>query len=131
MRKVLIAYKYVPQYRAPFFEQLRAKLAADGIELTLVYGDATPGEASKKDASQLPWARYLPSRFFVIRGRYLIYQPLLRLSKEFDLVIVEQANRLLVNPLLILLHRLGLRHVAYWGHGKNFQTREFVLERWS
>ena len=130
MRKVLIAYKYVPQYRAPFFDQLRDKLAAQGTELTLVYGDATPSEASKKDASRLPWARYLASRCFVLRGRYLIYQPILRFSKEFDLVIVEQANRLLVNPLLILLHRFGLRRVAYWGHGKNFQTREPGLARW-
>jgi glycosyltransferase involved in cell wall biosynthesis len=130
MRKVLIAYKYVPQYRAPFFDQLRDKLAADDIELTLVYGDPTPSEATKKDASKLPWATYLPSRSFVIRGSHLLYQPFLRLSKDFDLIIVEQANRLLINPLLILLHRLGLRHVAYWGHGKNFQTREPGLARW-
>ncbi len=131
MRKVLIAYKYVPQYRAPFFDQLRKRLAAEDIELTLVYGDPTPSEASKKDASKLPWALYLPSRSFVIRGSYLLYQPFLRLSKQFDLVIVEQANRLLINPLLILLHRLGLRRVAYWGHGKNFQTREPGLARWT
>ena len=130
MRKVLIAYKYVPQYRAPFFDQLREKLAADDIELTLVFGDATPGEASKKDASRLSWATYLRNRFFVIRGRYLIYQPILRLSRRFDLIIVEQANRLLVNPLLILMHRLRLRRVAYWGHGKNFQTREPGIARW-
>lgn len=130
MRKVLIAYKYVPQYRAPFFDQLREKLLADDIELTLVYGDPTPSEASKKDASKLPWATYIPNRSFVIRGSYLLYQPFLRLSKQFDLVVVEQANRLLINPVLILLHRLGLRRVAYWGHGKNFQTREPGLARW-
>ncbi len=130
MRKVLIAYKYVPQYRAPFFEQLRDKLAEDEIELTLVYGDPTPSEASKKDASRLPWARYLPNHVFMAGGTSLIYQPLLKLSRQFDLIIVEQANRLLVNPLLVLLHRIGLRRVAYWGHGKNFQTREPGPARW-
>ena len=130
MRKVLIAYKYVPQYRAPFFDQLRATLAAEDIALTLVYGDPTPDEASKKDASRLPWATYLPSRSFVLRGRCLLYQPFLRLSKGFDLIVIEQANRLLINPVLVLLNRLGLRRVAYWGHGKNVQTREPGPARW-
>ena len=127
---MLIAYKYVPQYRAPFFDQLRDKLSMDDIELTLVYGDPTPSEASKKDATRLPWATYLPSRCFVLRGSYLLYQPFLRFSKQFDLVVVEQANRLLINPLLIFMHRLGMRRVAYWGHGKNFQTREPGPARW-
>lgn len=130
MRKVLVAYKYVPQYRAPFFDQLRNRLAADDIELTLVYGDPTASEASKKDASRLPWADYIPSRTFVVRGSNLLYQPFLRQSKHYDLIIVEQANRLLINPLLILLHSLGRRRVAYWGHGKNFQTREPGPSRW-
>ena len=129
MRRILIAYKYVPQYRAPFFEQLRERLAHDDIELTLVYGDPTPAEATKKDATRLPWATYLPNRLFGVRGRYLVYQPFLKLSRQYDLVVVEQANRLLINPILVLLHRMGRRYLAYWGHGKNFQAREFVLER--
>ena len=129
MPKVLIAYKYVPQYRAPFFEQLRERLAEDGIDLTLVYGDPTPSEASKRDAVALPWATYLSNRLFGFRGRCLVYQPFLALSRGYDLVVVEQANRLLINLPLLLLHRLGRRYVAYWGHGKNFQTHEFFPER--
>lgn len=129
MRKILIAYKYVPQYRAPFFEQLRTRLAQDEIDLTLVYGDPTPAEALKKDATRLPWATYLPNRLFGVKGRFLVWQPFLKLSRGYDLIVVEQANRLLINPVLVVLHRLGRRYLAYWGHGKNFQTREFVLER--
>ena len=39
-----------------------------------------------------------------------------------DLVIVEQANKLLLNLVLILGRSAGSRRVAFWGHGKDFQA---------
>jgi len=44
--------------------------------------------------------------------------------RSADLVVVEQANKLLVNYLLILRQNLGQQKVAFWGHGKNYQAAE-------
>ncbi len=125
MKRVLIAYKYIPQYRLIFFTQLRDKLAEANIMLTLVYGDPTPIEAFKKDAVYPAWGKYLQSRVVSLGTRLnLIYQPFFRMSQDCDLVIVEQANRLLINLFLIISHRLGYCQLAYWGHGLNFQRTE-------
>jgi glycosyltransferase involved in cell wall biosynthesis len=44
--------------------------------------------------------------------------------RDVDLVIVEQASKLLVNYVLFAYHLLGRKKLAFWGHGKNFQQRQ-------
>ncbi|OHD76114.1 MAG: hypothetical protein A2V99_03540 [Spirochaetes bacterium RBG_16_67_19] len=53
----------------------------------------------------------------------MLLQPVLRRVLTADLVIVEQANKHLINYLLLLLSRLRLKKVAYWGHGWHRQQR--------
>ncbi len=131
MKRVLIVYKYVPQYRETFFNQLRSRLADSGIDLVLVYGDPTLSEALKRDAVRLSWAVYVRSRVVRLSARTnLIYQPVVSLASDCDLVIVEQANRLLVNPVLLLLCKAGLAKLAFWGHGSNFQGEDTLAARW-
>lgn len=121
MRKVAIIYKSIPLYRRDFFNGLRNSLLKNDIELTLIYGQPSRKDALKKDTTDLDWALKVPSKIFEI-GRYEVYwQPVLPYLKNIDLVIVEQASKLLINYVLLLQNALGIRKVAFWGHGKNFQ----------
>jgi glycosyltransferase involved in cell wall biosynthesis len=52
----------------------------------------------------------------------LVWQPCLKQLPGCDLVIIEQANRLLLNYFLLAGRAFKKRKVAYWGHGKNLQS---------
>jgi glycosyltransferase involved in cell wall biosynthesis len=118
---VLIAYKSLPQYRVRFFAALRERLAADGIDLVLVHGQPAKREAARRDTAELDWALRRRNRVLSLGRRDLIWQPCIRLALQADLVIVEQASRLLVNYPLLALQALGAARVAFWGHGANLQ----------
>jgi glycosyltransferase involved in cell wall biosynthesis len=118
----VIAYKSLPHYRLRFFSQLREELAAMGIRLTLVHGQPSPSEALRSDTGTLQWAIEQRNRVFSIGKRELIWQPCVRLAANADLVIVEQASRLLVNYALMALQMCGAARVAFWGHGANLQS---------
>ena len=128
-RRVLVAYKYVPQYRRAFFERLRARLTRDRVDLDLIYGDTVGDEVTKADAVRLDWAIHVPNRYFDLGKRPAVYQPIARTALSYDLVIIEQANRLLVNPVLLAMNKCRLTRVAYWGHGKDFQGEDHTLAR--
>lgn len=120
MKRVLIIQRVLPHYRVPFFEQLREQLAADGIELGLVVGQPTKAGEAKRDQASLPWAIEVNNRYVRAgRGRHLVWQPAWRMSRHADLVIVEQASRLLINYLLLATRRFGGPEIAFWGHGEN------------
>jgi glycosyltransferase involved in cell wall biosynthesis len=69
----------------------------------------------------LDWAVEKPNRVLSIGGHELVWQPCVRLAADADLVIVEQASRLLVNYVLMALQACGAVRVAFWGHGENLQ----------
>jgi glycosyltransferase involved in cell wall biosynthesis len=135
MHKVAIIYKSIPLYRRDFFNGLRNSLRKKDIDLILIYGQPGRKDALKKDATDLDWALKVQSKIFEI-GRYEVYwQPALPYLKNIDLVIVEQASKLLLNYVLLLQNALGIRKVAFWGHGKNFQegsANQFAewVKRW-
>lgn len=112
----------LPHYRREFYERLRAALAADGITLRVAYG--TPHEAlrARDDLVELPWGTRVRNRIVTVAGRPLYWQPVLRLAVRADLVVVEQASKLLTNYALMALQRLGLVRLAFWGHGTNLQA---------
>lgn len=122
--RVVIVQELLPQYRVPFFELLKSELAADDIELVLVHGRARGDRAERRDESNLAWALRIRHRTLRI-GRYeAVWQPVLRLARTADLVVVEQANRMLVNYVLLLLAAVRVGPpVAFWGHGRNMQSR--------
>lgn len=121
-RKVAIVYKSLPQYRRRFYELLKERLAERDIDFILVYGQPGHSEASKKDSIELEWAHKIENRIFRLGSREVYWQPCMSLLKGTDLVIVEQASKLLVNYWLMLQNQLGIRKVAFWGHGRNFQS---------
>lgn len=107
-----------------FFEQLRDCLAARGIALRVTYGDAIGQDSKKADTAVLPWATYRRNLVFLLGGNSLVYQPIIHDAQSADLVIVEQASKLLTNYGLLAMQSLGHPRVALWGHGRNFQASD-------
>jgi glycosyltransferase involved in cell wall biosynthesis len=123
-RKVVIIYKFIPQYRQPFYEALRGKLDSMGIELNVIYGQPDVNEAQKGDEVDLQWGRRVHNTYFNFGKWRLCWQPVLSLIQDADLVIVEMANKLLINYILLLQNVFGVKKVAFWGHGRNFQSKK-------
>ena len=122
MRRVVLLYRFLPQYRVAFYEGLRQRLRDEGVDLQLVYGDGDRDDRAKGDLVSIPWATPAKNRIVGIGTTKMYWQPVLRHVRGADLVIVEQASRLLVNYLLLAGQRLGGAKVAFWGHGRNFQA---------
>jgi glycosyltransferase involved in cell wall biosynthesis len=122
--KVVILYKYIPQYRRLFYELLRERLNSLGIELSVIYGQPGLKDAKLMDAIDLPWGQSVHNTYLNFGERELCWQPALQLLQDSDLVIVEMANKLLVNYILLLQNAFGARRVAFWGHGRNFQAKK-------
>lgn len=118
---VAIVQKSLPHYRRSFFDNLRGELNRRGVELRLVYGQPTGADASKDDTAEIPWATRIHNRTFTVAGAQVVWQPCLKAIRDADLVIVEQAAKLLVNYPLLIGQALGAKPVAFWGHGQNFQ----------
>lgn len=121
-RRVAIAQYRLLHYRVELFERLRARLAASDIELLLVHGQPTPAEAQRRDTGSLAWATEVHNRVLRVGGKDLLWQPWPAAARGCELVILMQENRLLSNyPWLFGWRDAGTR-VAYWGHGRNFQS---------
>ena len=109
-------------YRTNLFEQLRTACAGRGIELHLVCGQASRRELFRKDEGTLPWANKVHNHFWEVGRRDIVWQPFPAKHKDASLVVVMQENRILSNYPLLLSRIWSSRKVAYWGHGKNFQS---------
>lgn len=110
------------QYRVELFDQLRAACAGVGIELLLVHGAATKSEQARQDTGTLPWAIETQNLSLHMADTDMLWQPLPRVARGCDLVILMQESRLLSN--YPWLFGLGPRvtRVAFWGHGRNLQS---------
>jgi glycosyltransferase involved in cell wall biosynthesis len=124
MSRVLIIHSTVKHYRTPFFDALHAALEQDGVELRLVFGQPTVTECLKSDTFTFDRSWGIPVKnHWYFKERYL-FQPVWDSVKWADLVIVEQANKHLINYPLLLLRRLIGKKVAFWGHGRNRQASQ-------
>jgi L-malate glycosyltransferase len=83
--------------------------------------------AKRSDAAGLPWANQVVNSHL----GSLVWQPVWRQARRADLVIVEQANRLALNYLLLAARPVGGPRVAFFGHGANLQGNPASLrEHW-
>jgi glycosyltransferase involved in cell wall biosynthesis len=122
VKKVVILQHRLLHYRTKLFEMLRKDCAVRGIELHLVHGQASRRESVKKDEGKLPWAHTVNNSFWEVGERDIVWQPFPSELKDADLVVVMQESRILSNYPLLLSRLWSARKVAYWGHGKNFQS---------
>ena len=107
-----------PSVPPPLLRAAAGRLGRRRIELVLVYGQPEPDEASKRDLVSLDWAVERRTFFVPLGRRRLYWQPCLSLVPDADLVIVEQASKLLVNYALLALQLAGVKRLAFWGHGR-------------
>lgn len=135
--RVVILFRYIPQYRREFYELLRERLAKEDIELSLVYGDPGKSDAKKNDAVEIVWGKKIKNKIIPIAGKDFYWQPVLGIVQDGDLVILEQATRMLVNYPLLVMGKLGKIQTAFWAHGRNFQEEtatflgEWIKRRYS
>jgi len=115
--RVVIVQERLPHYRVPFFKGLRDHLAREEIELQVLHGHSHGVVAARHDEGHLDWAQVVTNRIFTARGVSLVHQPVLRRTSSADLVVVEQASRMLVNYLLLVRQGFSGAPVAFWGHG--------------
>jgi L-malate glycosyltransferase len=129
MPRALIIQSCMKHYRLPFFTGLHSSLQRDGIELTVAYSAANSEHRARADEAELPeeFGRKVRGYWFAER---LVYQPLWREIMRADLVIVGPENKFLINPLLLLLSRLGLKNVAFWGLGPNMHPDRSEMSEW-
>lgn len=122
-RTVLVVQRILPHYRTGFFRLLREQLQSESVELRLVAGQERVGTVPASVTLPDDWVTRTENRYLAVGGVELCWQPVVRMSADFDLVILEQANRLMANHLVQAQRRLHGRPVAFWGHGTNFQQR--------
>jgi glycosyltransferase involved in cell wall biosynthesis len=116
---VILVERRLTHYRVPLFERMRQLLTARQIGFELLVGTGTPEEAAKRDDGHVPWAKAVPTRYFLSGS--LCWQSLGGPLRKADLVVVNHQNKLLYNHWLLWAPRrcrLGL-----WGHGRNLQAR--------
>jgi len=121
---VLILQRRLVAYRVPLFERLRERLAAGGIRLEVAYGAASAAEAGRDDQGRLEFARPVPSwqSGSLIGEATLLRLPTGLLDRQ-RLVILPHENRFLANyAILRQRHRREFPKLAFWGHGRNFQS---------
>jgi glycosyltransferase involved in cell wall biosynthesis len=120
---VLAVVANVKQYRAVLYQRLAARLAAAGIDLRVAYSESHRTEALKGDSVDLPPPLGLKvPRRYLLSGRLLAQRVPIAAMRRADLIIIVQSNGYLLNYPLLLASRLGLKRVAYWGHGYNHQV---------
>lgn len=121
-RNVVVILSNVKQYRKVFYEQLHETLAASDVDLTVLYSDSNQIVALRRDDIDLPppIGRKIP-RLYLFNNRIFLQFPPLSVILRADLVIIVQASRYLLNYPLLALSALGLKRIAFWGHGKNHQ----------
>jgi glycosyltransferase involved in cell wall biosynthesis len=128
-KTVLIIQGQMKQYRVPFFTRLGDVLRDDGISLRVAYGEP-PQNDGRDDDAELPPELALNVNAYRLFSQRILYHPLLRAVAGADLVIAEQANRYLLNYLLVILSVLGCKRVAFWGLGENKGEGRSEFSEW-
>lgn len=117
-KRVSYIFPISHHFRYPFHVRLRSLLAAKEIDYRVVYSAPFGVNLHKRDVVEIPWGHKTPLLRF---GGHLLQWAPGDVMKS-DLVIIQQENRLLINYAAQGLSIAGLRKVAFFGHGRNFQA---------
>jgi L-malate glycosyltransferase len=130
MKKVLIIEAQIKRYREPFYERLNNALCREAVQLKVVYSAPSPAEERKNDNCDLPPDYGVKIKGYWLGKGRLLFQPALREVALADLVVVDQANRFILNHFLIPLSFLKLKRIAFWGLGENRQADRSRFSEW-
>ncbi len=132
MKHVVIFQRRLVHYRVEFFNRLKRSLEKNHVRLDLVVGELSTESILKRDDGNLGWAYRVKNREFNILGRELVWQRIPYALRNCDLAIVAQENKIISNYFLQVMASFGRRKIAFWGHGKNFQSVEpdGLAEKW-
>lgn len=120
----LIIFESLPIYRIEFYNLLQEKLKSDNITLKLIFGGAAP-TVEERPGLRIKSAIFKTNRVIKIGPIKLVWQPCMKEIKTADVVIVQQASKLLINYILLFRRMLGKQTFAFWGHGHNMQSRSY------
>lgn len=104
-RRVVVVQRVVPHYRVALYRDLRDALAQHGVDLELVHGGghADPRKARRHDLATLAWAEVAAVRALRLGPRVLAeWQRSTASVRSADVVVLEQASRLVLNHRLLL-----------------------------
>ena len=120
MKRVCYLYPPAYHYRGPFNERLRQVLSQNNVEYTVIYSDLGDRRRFKNDTIEIPWGK----KVTITRLPFdFEYQNALKEVLKYDLVIIQQENKLAINYVMNILSVLRIKNVAFFGHGRNFQSR--------
>ena len=135
MKKVVFLKRYERLFRIPLYDLLGPKLEEQNVQLQFTHGQPDRWEEQTlKDL--IPGHKYgifVKNRYFGFGKRTACWQPVIRYTRDADLVIVQQGNRELINYVLMLRRIFRKKPAfAFWGHGMNFQAKssKSLKERW-
>lgn len=118
--RVAIVQRVLAHYRVPFFNRLRDLASDRGVDVELVTGRPSKWEESLHGSGELPWATQRRCVYLGTPIRHVVWQSGVRSLLSADLVVVEQASRLLQNYVLGLGRLVGKpAGLALWGHGRH------------
>lgn len=132
MAVVTVVQPYIPQYRVPLFDGLRAALGRDDHELRLVTGSPDKVQMLRHDAApQQPGQIVVQSHHISFKHASLGWKRVSPALGEASLVIA-QLGAGLIDTHLLLMEMRG--RVALWGHGHpatgSSGMLDGALERW-
>ena len=108
--RVVIIQKSIPHYRIAFFEKLSSHSALRGRELVVVHGNQIVNPSFGMSVRQ-------PMITLKIFRLVFYWQNCLKYLRSTDVFVVEQANKLLFNYILIICKPFFKYKIAIWGHG--------------
>ena len=129
-KRVVILQRLLPLYRVSFFQKLERSLAESGVELLVIYGQSKKNE-NFGNPIFLKCGIEIKNRYFYFGKYFFVWQPVLNLIKNVDLIITEHASSNLTNIPLLLRRCFGGSKLAFWGHGRCFSpARSNRLSEW-
>lgn len=125
MKKVLILHGYTTEYRIPFLKKLNTILLQNNVELKVIVGQ--PGKFGNFGTIEnLQFFQKVNNKYFYFKKRYLVWEPAIKYLNNQDLVIIQQANKHLINPIVFIFARIKGIKIGMWGNMKNqlFQSKK-------
>lgn len=123
-KRVSIVQRVLPHYRVEFFDRLKDVLDDRGIDLQIIYGKEKPGTIPKSVEYDREWSVKTEIQYRSLGPVEIVAQRCRALLADSDMIVIEQANRLLLNYRLIFSrHFFSNYRLAFWGHGRNFQSK--------